>query len=318
VDVSSVATFTPLLTAWNNKDVGLVISTTATGLNASTLYYVRIRTYDGTGNVSSYSTTKSARTNADTTAPTAPTVTLVGGAQQVAINWTGATDTGGSGLTGYRVDVSSVATFTPLLTAWNNKDVGLVTSTTPTNLMANTTYYVRVRAYDGAANLSPYSTTKSATTSADTTAPTAPTVTLVGGAQQVTINWTGATDTGGSGLAGYRVDVSSVATFTPLLTAWNNKDVGLLVSTTATSLTVNTMYYVRVRAYDGAANLSPYSTTKFVTTSNDTTAPTAPTVTLVGGPSKWPSTGLGPRTPGAVVWPDTGWTSPAWRLLRPC
>ena len=97
----------------------------------------------------------------------------------------------------------------------------------------------------------------------DTTLPTPPTaVTVEGGGQQVVLHWNGAADNlGGSGLAGYRVDVSSVASFTPCLTGWDENDVGLVVSTTVTGLSVGTAYYVRVRAYDGVGNLSNHSDT---------------------------------------------------------
>ena len=56
-----------------------------------------------------------------------------------------------SGATGYRLDVSTKKSFTPYLAGYQNLDVGNATSYSVTGLKANTNYYYRVRAYNGAA-----------------------------------------------------------------------------------------------------------------------------------------------------------------------
>src|SRR5438067_1493663 len=70
-----------------------------------------------------------------------------------------------SGATGYRLDVSTTNHFTTYVPGYQDLDVGNVTSYPVTGLNANTTYYYRVRAYNGCAT-SNNSSVKSVTTSA--------------------------------------------------------------------------------------------------------------------------------------------------------
>ena len=55
-----------------------------------------------------------------------------------------------SGATGYRLDVSTDSSFSSFVSGFQNLDVGNVTSKTVSGLSANTTYYYRVCAYNGA------------------------------------------------------------------------------------------------------------------------------------------------------------------------
>jgi RHS repeat-associated protein len=54
-----------------------------------------------------------------------------------------------SNATGYRFDVSTSSTFASYVTGYQNLDVGNVTSRAVSGLVAGTTYYYRVRAYNG-------------------------------------------------------------------------------------------------------------------------------------------------------------------------
>lgn len=102
----------------------------------------------------------------DTTAPTAPTnPTATPGSNQIIVSWTASTDN--LGVTGYFVercqsagcsDFAQIAT--PVATTLN--DLGLLTSTT---------YSYRIRATDGAGNMSAYSSIATATTSVVQTNP---------------------------------------------------------------------------------------------------------------------------------------------------
>ena len=102
----------------------------------------------------------------DSTPPSAPTgLRATGKDRSVDLSWSASTDAGGSGLAGYRMDISSSPDFSSFAAGYQNKDVGLVTSLTAAGLISGTVYYARIRARDGNGNLSPYSGTVSAETS---------------------------------------------------------------------------------------------------------------------------------------------------------
>ena len=77
--------------------------------------------------------------------------------------------------------------------------------------------------------------------------------------QTLGLSWSVSTDSGGGGVAGYRVDVSTDMGFASFVPGWNARNVGLVISTSAAVQMFDTVYYVRVRAVDGAGNLSPFS-----------------------------------------------------------
>ena len=133
-----------------------------TGLAPSTSYSYRVRATDAAGNLSSYSATSTATSSPDTTPPTAPAslTATAASSTQINLSWTASTDD--VGVTGYKVERCSLAgcsnfaqIATPTATSYNN-----------TGLTASTSYSYRVRATDAAGNLSSYSGTASATTSA--------------------------------------------------------------------------------------------------------------------------------------------------------
>jgi chitodextrinase len=115
--------------------------------------------------------------------------------------------------------------------------------------------------------------TITAGTSADTQAPTAPTLTASGTTQTTTnLAWSGATDN--VGVTGYDVYRSAIL-------------LGSTASTTyaVSGLTASTAYTFSVRAKDAAGNVSVASNVVSVTTSapaGDTSAPTAPTLSASG------------------------------------
>lgn len=254
-----------------------------TGLAAGTVYNYRVRAIDGAGNLSGYSTVSTATTSTipDTTAPTIPAslAATVAGTTQVNLTWGASTDA--VGVTGYRVERSQGAGSTTY------SQVGTPTGTSfnDTGLTAATVYNYRVRATDAAGNLSGYTTIVTATTSTapDTTAPTIPSslAATVVGATQINLTWGASTDA--VGVTGYRVERSQGTGST----SYTQVGTPAGASFNDTGLTAATVYNYRVRATDGAGNLSGYTTVVTATTNAapDTTAPTIPTsmaATVVG------------------------------------
>ena len=255
-----------------------------TGLSASTSYSYRVRAADAVPNLSGYSSTASATTQAaaDTQAPTAPTALTATAASSTQINlsWTASTDN--VGVTGYRVERcqgAGCSTFTQIATPMG-------TTFSDTGLSASTSYSYRVRAADAVPNLSGYSSTASATTQTapDTQAPTAPTGVTATATSSTQINLSWAASTDNVGVTGYRVERcqgAGCSTFTQIATPTSTSfsDTGLIGSTS---------YSYRVRAADAVPNLSAYSSTASATTqtAGDTQAPTAPsglTATVASG-----------------------------------
>ncbi len=229
------------------------------GLTASTSYSYRVRATDAAGNLSSYSGTASATTQA-AAAPTIASFTPSTGPVGTVITVTGTNLSGST-------------------QAW----VGSAHDAAVTNV-SSTTMQMTVPAdapvgSDQLAIVTPGGTVWSGqnftvTAGGDTTPPTAPGTPglTVASSTQINLSWTASTDN--VGVTGYRVERCSGAsctTFaqigTPTATSYND-----------TGLTASTSYSYRIRATDAADNLSSYSSTASATTQTaaDTTPPTAP------------------------------------------
>jgi fibronectin type 3 domain-containing protein len=252
---------------------GVQIATTTgttyanTGLAASTTYCYTVAAYDTAGNNSAQSVSKCATTSAsaDTTAPSVPSLTVsAASSSQINLSWTTSTDTGGSGLAGYKIYRSGTLLTTTSGTSYSN-----------TGLAAGTSYCYTVAAYDNAGNNSAQSTSKctTTTTTPDTTAPSVPTLTAsAASSSQINLSWTASTDTGGSGLAGYKIYRSGTLLATTTGTSYSN-----------TGLAASTAYCYTVAAYDNVGNNSAQSASQCATTTAsgaDTTPPSVPTLTV--------------------------------------
>jgi serine protease len=105
----------------------------------------------------------------DTTPPTVPSglSATATSTSAISLSWNASTDSGGSGLAGYKLERcagASCSNFAQIATQTG-------TSFNNTGLAAATTYRYRVRAYDGAGNHSNYSSIASATTQSSTPPP---------------------------------------------------------------------------------------------------------------------------------------------------
>ena len=196
--------------------------------------------------ISNTNFTITAGSTADTIAPTAPTLVASGTTQTTtSLSWSGATDN--VAVTGYDIFKDGVL-------------IGSTASTTlaVSGLTASTTYSFTVKAKDAAGNVSVASNAISVTTLtpvADTTAPTAATLSASGTTSTTTnLSWTGATDN--VAVTGYDV----------------YRGTTLLGSTTTattfavTGLIASTAYTFYVQAKDAAGNISVASNIVSVTT----------------------------------------------------
>jgi chitodextrinase len=210
----------------------------------------------------------------DSEAPTAPSNLSASAvsSSQINLSWTPSTDIGG--VAEYRVERcqgTGCSTFSQIGTS--------PTSTfSDTGRAASTSYSYRVRAADGAPNLSGYSNTASATTSGgggDTQAPSTPTglTATAASSTQINLSWTASTDN--VGVTGYEVQrcqgagcTSFAAIGTPAGTTFND-----------TGRSPGTTYRYQVRARDAVPNWSAASSIATATTQApaDTQAPTTPT-----------------------------------------
>ncbi len=239
------------------------------GLTHNTTYRYRARTYDAAGNYSNYSAVASVTTAADATAPTTPnnlSATAVGA--QINLAWTASTDSGGAGLSGYKIERCQGAS----CSGFAQIDVSPGASYQDTSATPGLAYRYRVRAYDGAGNNSGYSNTANVT-ALDTVAPSAPTG-LAGSAPSstsVSLSWNASTDN--VAVTGYRVYRNGTQVGTLTVSAPHS---GTVNYTDTNSLQGSTTYTYTVRAYDAASNLSGQSNQATVTTP-DTIAPSVPT-----------------------------------------
>ena len=202
----------------------------------------------------------------DTQPPTTPSGLVISSvtATTLSLAWSPSTDD--IGIQGYHVDVSTTSSFNAFIPGYANADVGNVTQKLITGLAPGTTYYMRLRAYDLALNVSSNSATASARTIGDTTPPSAPTnlFFFLISSSSLGLDWSAATDN--VGVTGYRLDVSTNAGFFGFVNGYANLDLGNQTFSNMTGLLPQTFYYVRLRAYDAAGNVSSNSLVTGATT----------------------------------------------------
>jgi chitodextrinase len=204
----------------------------------------------------------------DGTPPSTPTNLVASAANPTTINlsWTASTD--GVAVTNYFVFRDTLPSPIASVAGTTFSDTGL----TPLS-----SHSYRVIASDVAGNLSGFSNTATASTPADTTAPSAPTNLTGVGPNSTTINlsWTEATDN--VEVVGYNVFRDGGTTAIATVSTTNFSDTGLGIGST---------HSYTVKAFDAANNQSAASNTVTVSTQgNDTTAPTTPTGLTATGSS---------------------------------
>jgi fibronectin type 3 domain-containing protein len=227
----------------------------AASLSAQTIYWKKDHIYNGPGG-KEIAVVMPQPT--DQTAPTAPTGLTLGTvtATSVQLSWSGSTDSGGSGLAGYKVyRQQGTGANLPVGTVGPN-----VFSFTDQPLTPSTSYTWTIVAYDNAENHATASGSASTTTGAssgDTTPPSTPANLTGTGTSSTTIqlNWSASTDSGGSGMGSYRVYRGGSLIASPATNSYLD-----------TGLTPNTSYSYSVAAVDNALNNSATSSAVAVST----------------------------------------------------
>ena len=240
-----------------------------TGLSANTTYYYRVRATNTVGN-SAYSNTVNTVTTV--TAPAAPATLTATAASNSQINLAWVDNSVNE--TGFRIERSPdglAATFVQIATVGAN-----VTTYSNTGLVANTTYYYRVRATNTVGDSAYSNVANTATTVTTPPAPATLTATAISNTQ-INLAWAD----NAANETGFKIERSpdgAVGTFTQIATVAAN-----VTSYSNTGLLGGTTYYYRVRA-NNALGDSAYSNianakTTFNVGTQGSAAPTALTAT---------------------------------------
>jgi chitodextrinase len=259
LDGTTIATFNVPNTGgwytWSNQTASSV------SLPGGTNKVLRIE-FSG-GAVNTNSLTFTAVAPPDTTPPTitltapAPNATVSGKSVVVSAN---ASDNVGVAGVQFQLDGNSLGaedTTAPYSYTWDTTTLG------------NGTYNLNAIARDAAGNVQgvkfvPVTVNNVTTPPPDTTAPSTPSNLTSSGKTTSTVSlaWGASSDTGGSGLAGYKIyrNNNFVASTTQL-------------TYTDTNLNANTAYSYKVASYDNAGNTSAQTSALSVTTSSNSTPP---------------------------------------------
>ena len=276
LDVSTTNTFGSYVSGYQNRDVGNMNSFNVTGLNPNTIYYYRVRAYNGSG------ASTNSGINSVMTGPAAPTASASNvTTSSFTANWNSV-----SGGSDYRLDVSTSSSFSSYVSGYQNLSVGNVTNRNVTGLSAGGTYFYRVRASNGT-SASDNSNVVSVTLVPAAPVATAATISF----KAFSANWNAST-----GASGYRLDVATDISFTNYVPGYQNRDVGNMSSFTVKGLNPNSTYYYRVRAYN-VNGITGNSNTITVTTASPPNPTPFPSATPK--PSVTPGTSATPR-PGST------------------
>ena len=265
-------------TSWTDLVANTSNTTTAyahTGLTAGDTRHYRVSAINanGTGDPSNVDSATAAAT-----APGAPTglTATASGTTAINLSWTAPGSTGGSAITGYKIESSSNGT-----DGWTDQVADTSTTTTTyehTGLMAGETRHYRVSAINTNGTGDP-SNVDSATT--DATAPGAPTglTATASGTTAINLSWTAPASTGGSAITGYKIEVA------PDGTSWTDLVANTSNTTTAyahTGLTAGDTRHYRVSAINANGTGDPSNVDSATAAATAPGAPTGLTATASG------------------------------------
>ena len=213
-----------------------------TGLASGSTRHYRVSAINANGSGTA-SNVDSATTA--TTVPGAPTglTATASGSTRINLSWSAPASTGGSAITGYKIEVSPNGT-----SGWTDQVANTNSTATTyahTGLASGSTRHYRVSAIN-ANGAGTASNVDSATTA--TTVPGAPSglTATASGTTQINLSWTAPASTGGSAITGYKIEVSSNGT-----SGWTDQVANTSNTTTTyahTGLTAGTTRHYRVSA----------------------------------------------------------------------
>ncbi len=214
-------------------------------------YYWKAEAKDAANNWSSYSSPWTVivdTTPPNTFALSSPLDGLTTNYISPQFSWSSTTDSGPSGLSYYRLDVSTSTTFVPLYLSSST----LSTSYT-LNFQQSATYYWQVKAFDNAGNS--VNSNSFRTIVIDTIAPAAPLLTspinnFTTNYSNVTLTWA-ATGYDLTPINNYVVQLSTTANFSTVYSSASTSS-----TTYSATLSVSSTYFWQVTAYDTAGNFS--------------------------------------------------------------
>lgn len=273
LDVSTSSTFSSYVTGYNGLDVHNVTSYGVNGLSSGQTYYYRVRAYSASGT--------SGNSNSTTVATIPPNPVALAATSLMQTSFTSNWSLSNSA-TGYYLDVSTSNTFSSFVSGYNAKDVGNVTTFGVTGLSPGTSYYYRVRAYNGSGQSGNSSLTSTTTIAPDPVASAGTSLAQT----SFNANWAASTSA-----TGYYLDVSTSSSFSSFVAGYNGIDIGA-TSYSVSGLSPGTTYYYRVRAHSlsgisGNSNLITVLTTPAnpVTVAATATTQTSFTANWAASPS---------------------------------
>lgn len=216
---------------------GNSLTYTDTAVTNGQTYYYQVTSVNASGE-SPRSNEASASPAAASTAPSAPqNLAAAASDTQITLNWAAPASDGGSGITNYKIYRGTTAGDESLLTT-----VGNVLTYSDTGLTNGQAYYYKVSAVNSIGESS-RSNEASATPTASSTVPSAPTLTsATAGNAQATLSWTAGSD-GGSAITGFKIYRGTTAGGETLLTT-----LGSVLTYTDAGLTNGQTYYYKVSA----------------------------------------------------------------------